>query len=78
MINEKRLLDTFFDYVMIDSETKNEKAMGEKLVEDLKVLGLEVKTDKAGEGFGSNGFNAHIFRERSRVIRRSCVHIWIR
>lgn len=57
MINEKRLLDTFFDYVMIDSETKNEKAMGEKLVEDLKVLGLEVKTDKAGEGFGSNGFN---------------------
>ena len=48
MINEKRLLDTFFDYVMIDSETKNEKAMGEKLVEDLKVLGLEVKTDKAG------------------------------
>ena len=54
MINEKRLLDTFFDYVMIDSETKNEKAMGEKLVEDLKVLGLEVKTDKAGEGFGSN------------------------
>ena len=38
MINEKRLLDTFFDYVMIDSETKNEKAMGEKLVEDLKVL----------------------------------------
>ena len=31
--------------------------MGEKLVEDLKALGLEVKTDKAGEGFGSNGFN---------------------
>ena len=57
MINEKRLLDTFIGYAMIDSETKNEKAMGEKLVEDLKELGLEVKTDKAGEGFGSNGFN---------------------
>ena len=57
MINEKRLLDTFIGYAMIDSETKNEKAMGEKLVEDLKALGLEVKTDKAGEGFGSNGFN---------------------
>ena len=51
MINEKRLLDTFIGYAMIDSETKNEKAMGEKLVEDLKALGLEVKTDKAGEGF---------------------------
>ena len=57
MINEKRLLDTFIGYAMIDSETKNEKAMGEKLVEDLKALGLEVKTDTAGEGFGSNGFN---------------------
>ena len=27
MINEKRLLDTFIGYAMIDSETKNEKAM---------------------------------------------------
>ena len=32
MINEKRLLDTFLEYVQIDSETKNEKAMGERLV----------------------------------------------
>ena len=77
MINEKRLLDTFIGYAMIDSETKNEKAMGEKLVEDLKALGLEVKTDKAGEGFGSNGFNAHIFRERFRVSRLLCVRTWI-
>ena len=37
MINEKRLLDTFIGYAMIDSETKNEKAMGEKLVEDLNI-----------------------------------------
>ncbi len=57
MVNEKRLLDTFLAYVQIDSETKNEKAMGEQLVADLKALGLEVKTDHAGEGFGSNGFN---------------------
>lgn len=62
MVNEKRLLDTFLEYVQIDSETKNEKAMGEKLVSDLKALGFEVKTDRAGEGFGSNGFNvcAHL------------------
>lgn len=38
MINEKRLLDTFFDYVMIDSETKNEKAMGESWLRILKHL----------------------------------------
>ena len=41
MINEKRLLDTFLEYVQIDSETKNEKAMGERLVQDLKALGFE-------------------------------------
>lgn len=59
MINEKRNLDTFFEYVQIDSETRNEKTMGERLVADLKALGFEVKTDRAGEGFGSNGFNVH-------------------
>ncbi|MCI8454577.1 MAG: M20/M25/M40 family metallo-hydrolase [Lachnospiraceae bacterium] len=61
MINEKRLLDTFLDYVQIDSETKNEKAMGERLVADLKALGLEVQTDHAGENYGSNGCNVHAF-----------------
>ena len=66
MINEKRLLDTFLEYVQIDSETKNEKAMGERLVQDLKALGFEVQTDRAGEAFGSNGFP------------RSSVPIWIR
>lgn len=61
MVNEKRLLDTFLEYVQIDSETKNERAMGEKLMEDLKALGLEVHRDCAGEKFGSNGFNIHAF-----------------
>ena len=62
MINEKRLLDTFCEYVQIDSETKNEKAMGEKLVADLKAMGFEVKTDNAGAAFGSNGFNVCGFK----------------
>ncbi|MCI7794891.1 MAG: M20/M25/M40 family metallo-hydrolase [Lachnospiraceae bacterium] len=63
MINEKRLLDTFLEYVQIDSETKNEKNMGERLVADLKALGFEVQTDNAGAGFGSNGFNVHAYME---------------
>ena len=62
MVNEKRLLDTFIEYVQIDSETKNEKAMGEKLVADLKALGFEVQTDNAGAAFGSNGFNVHGYK----------------
>ena len=57
MINEKRLMDQFFEFVQIDSESGNEKAMGERLVKELESLGLEVWTDKAGETFGSNGFN---------------------
>ena len=78
MINEKRLLDTFIGYAMIDSETKNEKAMGEKLVEDLNALGLEVKTDKAGEGSDPTDLTyVHIFRERFRVSRLLCVRTWI-
>jgi tripeptide aminopeptidase len=57
MINAERLLDTFLRYVQIDSESGHEKAMGEKLVEDVKALGLDPITDKAGETFGSDGFN---------------------
>lgn len=57
MINESRLLNEFLEFVQIDSESGNERAMGEKLVEVLKALGLAVTTDKAGETFGSNGFN---------------------
>ena len=57
MINKERVLDTFLNYVQIDSESGNEKDMAERLRDDLLSLGLEVKTDHAGEGFGSNGFN---------------------
>ena len=39
MINAERLLDTFFRYVQIDSESGHEKAMGETLVQDVKALG---------------------------------------
>lgn len=57
MINKERVLDIFLNYVQIDSESGNEKEMAERLRDDLQALGLRVKTDHAGEGFGSNGFN---------------------
>ena len=56
MINKERVLDIFLNYVQIDSESGNEKEMAERLRDDLQALGLRVKTDHAGEGFGSNGF----------------------
>lgn len=65
MINKERLLNTFMDYVRIDSETKNEKAISEKIAQDLRDLGLEVYIDNAGEKIGSNGNNVYCFLEGS-------------
>ena len=57
MINESRLLEQFLEFIRIDSETGNERAMGERLVKECEALGLEVHTDEAGKTYGSNGFN---------------------
>lgn len=59
MINKERLLNTFIDYVQIDSETKNERAMGERVISDLEKLGLKVYTDKAGKKLNSNMNNIY-------------------
>lgn len=59
MVNNKRLLDTFLEYVQIDSETGNEKAFADRMVQELKALGGAVTTDNAGEALGSNGYNIY-------------------
>ena len=59
MIDEKRLLGAFLEYVQIDSETLDEGKMAERLEQDLKALGAEVWTDDAGEAIGSNGHNVY-------------------
>lgn len=59
MVNRDRIINTFFEYIKIDSETLNEGKMAEKLVEDMRALGMEVWTDKAGEKIGSNGNNVY-------------------
>ncbi len=61
MINKERLLNTFMEYVKIDSETKNEKAIGEKILKDLEALGLETYTDEAGKKLNSNGNNIYCY-----------------
>lgn len=61
MINKERMLNTFIEYVKIDSETKNEKAIGEKIIKDLQELGLEVYTDEAGKKLNSNGNNIYCY-----------------
>lgn len=59
MVNNTRLLDTFLEYVQIDSETGNEKAFADRMVQELKSLGAVVTTDNAGEALGSNGYNIY-------------------
>lgn len=58
-MNEKRLMDTFFEYVQTNSETRNEREMCERVKKDLEDLGLRVDVDEIGEKFGSNGFNVY-------------------
>lgn len=45
MINEQRLLNTFFELVQIDSETGNESTIQPILKEKFIALGLDVKED---------------------------------
>lgn len=61
MINKERMLNTFMEYVKIDSETKNEKNIGERIIMDLQALGLEVYTDQAGKKLNSNGNNIYCY-----------------
>lgn len=59
MINKKRLLDSFLEYVQIDSETGNEKNFADRMVKELEALGGKVTTDNAGEKLSSNGYNIY-------------------
>jgi tripeptide aminopeptidase len=61
MIDKERLLNTFMEYVQIDSESKNEKAMSEKLVEELKSLGFDAFTDDSGKMADSTGNNVYCY-----------------
>ncbi|MDD2494375.1 MAG: M20/M25/M40 family metallo-hydrolase [Tissierellia bacterium] len=61
MINKERLIETFMEYVKVDSETKNEKAIGERIMHDLNYIGLSAEFDDAGKKIGSNGNNIYCF-----------------
>ncbi|MBR2895451.1 MAG: M20/M25/M40 family metallo-hydrolase [Oscillospiraceae bacterium] len=58
-IDKKALLERFLEYVQIDSETGNEGAMAERLVEDFKAIGCEVTTDEIHEVAQTTGCNVY-------------------
>ncbi|MGL5917907.1 MAG: M20/M25/M40 family metallo-hydrolase [Cetobacterium sp.] len=49
MIREARLVENFLDMVKISSPSRDERVMGDYLIEVLKELGLDVEEDNAGE-----------------------------
>lgn len=57
MINEKRLVDAFMEYVGISSPTKSEGRFAAYISKVLESLGLEVVIDDAGEKVGSDTGN---------------------
>lgn len=57
MINEKRIVDAFMEYVQIDSPTKSELEFSLFIKKELEALGYDVFIDKAGEKCGSNTGN---------------------
>lgn len=57
MVNEQRLVDLFMDLVKIDSETRKERLMANRLKVELEKLGLEVHEDNSGEKIGGTAGN---------------------
>lgn len=61
MINKERAIKTFFEYVRIDSESGNEKAICERLIKDIKQLGHNIYVDNSFSKCKSNGNNVYCF-----------------
>ncbi len=57
LINNKRLLDTFFEVLKIKSPSGNEKQIVEYVKNKLLKLGLDVHSDDSGKNYGSNSGN---------------------
>ncbi|GAB4073516.1 tripeptidase T [Barrientosiimonas marina] len=56
-INQERLISTFFELVQIDSETKQEREIADKLIQKFSDLGLDVTEDNSQETTGHGAGN---------------------
>jgi len=59
MIQKERLLNTFLDYVTIDSESTAEKAMAERIAADLREIGCRIYFDASREKTGCDTGNLY-------------------
>lgn len=77
VINKERLINKFFEYVKIDSESFNENEMAQTLIKEMKELGMRVETDTAGENIGSNANNVYGYLDGDLAIESIlfCAHM---
>ncbi len=57
MVKRDRIVDEFIELVKIDSLTRQEREMADRLKEKLQSMGLDVYEDDAGEKIGGNSGN---------------------
>lgn len=57
MIEPDRMIETFLDLARIDSPSRDERAIAERLMTELEALGGAVEMDRAGERLGGNAGN---------------------
>ncbi len=53
-INQDRMVQTFLELVSIDSPSKRERLMADRLTQSLREIGLDVLEDEAGSQIGGN------------------------
>ncbi len=57
LINRKRLLDFFMECARIDSVSREERGLADRIKKEMALTGLEVREDNAGEFIGGNAGN---------------------
>lgn len=57
MVNKDRIVDSFLQYVQIDSPSRSEGKFAESIASELERLGFDVYINKAGEEAGSDSGN---------------------
>lgn len=78
MLNEKRILDEFYELVQIRCSSRNERQIADLLTKRLEELGCTVTEDNAGEKIGGNTGNLRqISRERWPCPRYCLRRTWI-
>ena len=68
-MNDKRIIEEFFELTRISSVSKNERKLADCLKRKLENLGLEVFEDDAGSKIGGNARNIFAFYQVKPIVK---------